>query len=449
MAAAATLAENGARTLVLDEQGAPGGQIYRAIERNEQRPQLTALLGKDYSSGGALAARLRASAATLRFGTSVWRVDEGCSVWARTDGRVERLSTRTLVLATGAMERPVPIQGWSLPGVMAMGALQIMLKSAGLHPEGRLVLAGSGPLVYLFAKQCLAVGMNNLVLLDTAPLTNFLSAAPHLPRALTGHGWRYLLKGMKMLAALRCSDITIHRGVHELVVQGDAHAQSVAFSIGKRRHQIDCDIVGLHEGVIPNQQIIRSIGCIHDWDETQHCFHPRRDAWGRSSKPGIFVVGDGSGVVGAQGSVHDGTIAALAILGDLGRIPSSERDRLFRKEDRSRRAHLSVRPFLDRLYTPRAEIFDPPDPVIICRCESVRAGDVREVARRGCLGPNQAKAFLRSGMGPCQGRLCGPTVTEIIARSTGQTIDETGYYRVRAPIKPLTVGELAEQADFN
>ena len=80
-----------------------------------------------------------------------------------------------------------------------------------------------------------------------------------------------------------------------------------------------------------------------------------------------------------------------------------------------------------------------------CRCEAVRAGSIRQVIRQGCLGPNQTKAFLRSGMGPCQGRMCGPTASAIIARETGQAMDETGYYRVRAPLKPITVGELAGQ----
>src|SRR5690606_23942959 len=108
-------------------------------------------------------------------------------------------------------------------------------------------------------------------------------------------------------------------------------------------------------------------------------------------------------------------------------------------------AHLTARPFLDRLYRPRAEILAPADDVIVCRCEAVRAGAIRDMVGQGCLGPNQTKAFLRSGMGPCQGRMCGPTVSTIVASETGQSLDATGYYRIRAPLKPVTVGELAGQ----
>jgi bacterioferritin-associated ferredoxin len=81
--------------------------------------------------------------------------------------------------------------------------------------------------------------------------------------------------------------------------------------------------------------------------------------------------------------------------------------------------------------------------VVVCRCEEVRAGQVRAVVAQGCLGPNQAKSFLRAGMGPCQGRMCGSTVSELIAEARGVPVEEVGYYRIRPPLKPVTVAELA------
>ena len=85
----------------------------------------------------------------------------------------------------------------------------------------------------------------------------------------------------------------------------------------------------------------------------------------------------------------------------------------------------------------------PADNTIVCRCEEVTAGDIRHYARLGCLGPNQAKAFGRAGMGPCQGRYCGLTVTSILADANAATPEQTGYFRIRPPIKPVTLGELA------
>ena len=85
----------------------------------------------------------------------------------------------------------------------------------------------------------------------------------------------------------------------------------------------------------------------------------------------------------------------------------------------------------------------PVGDTIVCRCEEVTAAQMLEAIDMGAAGPNQLKAFLRCGMGPCQGRLCGLTVTELIAVARGTTPDEVGYYRLRPPVKPITLAELA------
>ena len=112
---------------------------------------------------------------------------------------------------------------------------------------------------------------------------------------------------------------------------------------------------------------------------------------------------------------------------------------------RARLAKLrALRRFLDRLYPPFAQ-FRPPLPrdVIVCRCEDVSAGDLIDVAAQGCMGPNQGKAFTRCGMGPCMGRQCGNSVSELFAHCHRKTVDEIGHYRIRPPLKPISVGQLA------
>ncbi|TPI11596.1 FAD-binding protein [Mesorhizobium sp. B4-1-3] len=445
MSAAATLSEGGARTLVVDEQPLPGGQIYRAVERNADNASLSAVLGSDYAAGAALAARMRATAAELRFNTSAWRIDADGTVWTKAHDKIERQQARTLVIASGAMERPVPVPGWTLPGVMTVGALQIMLKDSGLRPCGRLVLAGCGPLLYLFAGQCLEAGVSDLVLLDTAERANLIPALQHLPKAVCGHGPGYLRKGVGLIIALRRHGVNIYRGVSNLRIEGAERAVAVSFRAGRRTLRIDLDLIALHEGVIPSQQIARSIGCAHRWDEEQQCFLPVLDPMRESSIPGIFIAGDSGGIVGAAASAHTGALGALAILKRLDKITDTEFASRKAVTQRALRAHLTIRPFLDRLYRPREEVLVPSDEVIVCRCEGIRAGTIRDVVRQGCLGPNQAKAFLRCGMGPCQGRMCGPTVSAIVARETRQTPDTTGYYRIRPPLKPVSIGELASQ----
>ncbi|MBC8022542.1 MAG: (2Fe-2S)-binding protein, partial [Burkholderiales bacterium] len=101
------------------------------------------------------------------------------------------------------------------------------------------------------------------------------------------------------------------------------------------------------------------------------------------------------------------------------------------------------RRFFDTLYKPALGFRVPSDDTIACRCEEVTAGEIRAAVDEGCAGPNQVKAFLRCGMGPCQGRLCGLTVTEIVAQRRGIPPAEAGHFTARFPAKPVTLGEIA------
>lgn len=92
---------------------------------------------------------------------------------------------------------------------------------------------------------------------------------------------------------------------------------------------------------------------------------------------------------------------------------------------------------------PRPEIFAPEDETVVCRCEEVTAGQIREAAKLGRIGPNQVKTFTRSGMGPCQGRQCSYTVSHILAATQGVPVADIGFPRIRRPLKPVKVGELA------
>lgn len=148
------------------------------------------------------------------------------------------------------------------------------------------------------------------------------------------------------------------------------------------------------------------------------------------------------GIASVKSVAISGEIAALAR--DLGRIDPAALARESGPLLAARRSDMAIRPFLERLYRP-ADGFRVPvhDDVIVCRCEKVRRGDIAKAVREGCPGPNQIKSFTCSGMGPCQGRMCGHTVVETIAALSGQAPANVGYFRIRMPIKPVTVGDVA------
>ncbi|MHA1165766.1 MAG: (2Fe-2S)-binding protein [Alphaproteobacteria bacterium] len=108
---------------------------------------------------------------------------------------------------------------------------------------------------------------------------------------------------------------------------------------------------------------------------------------------------------------------------------------------------MRLRPFLDALFQPPKHLRIPEGKAtIVCRCEEVPAALIRESVALGCVGPNQLKSFSRCGMGPCQGRFCGLTVSEMIAETMGVPVSQVGALRLRPPVKPLMLGELADMA---
>jgi len=443
MACALDAARAGLDVLVLDENPLPGGQIYRNVGRSPLPD--AALLGDDYTDGADLVARF--VRARLRYwpDTLVWQITRGLQIsFTRRSGTAAsgQIQTKAVVIANGAYERPCPVPGWTLPGVMGVGAAQTLLKSSAVLPDGPVVLAGSGPLMYLFAWQLIRANRAPAAILDTTPSRNYWRALKDLPCALRTPA--YLAKGMRLLNAIRRSGIPHIRHVTQLSVEGDGRAESVEYTAKGHTSRLAANIVLLHQGVVPNVQLTRSVGCEHRWDEAQLCWHPRTDAWGETTVPNLFVAGDGGGIHGAIAAQTAGALTALTVLHRLGMLSRELRDTQAAPLRMQLDRHRAVRPFLDTLYRPSDAFRRPADETIVCRCEEVSAGEIRAMARLGCTGPNQSKSFSRCGMGPCQGRLCGLTVAELLAEAHVKPLAEVGYYRIRPPIKPVSLGDLAE-----
>jgi len=444
LAAAAEARQLGLSVTLLDEQPEPGGQIYRAVERAEAEGR-AASLGDEYRHGLALAESFRACGATYLSQHQAWQVEPDGRVYV-TDGAASReLVALRVIVAVGAMERPAPIPGWTLPGVMSVGSAQILLKTIGLVPDDGVWLAGSGPLALAYAAQVVASGGKLAGFLDTSRHARRRAALAHWRGAL--QGWRYISKGLAYYASLRAAGVRIIERVEAVEADGEARLQRVRWRIGAKWEAAPASGLLLHEGVIPNTHMTQSIGCEHVWDAQQLCFRPVVDAFGATDVEAIFVAGDCGGIGGARVAEQRGRLAALGACASLGRIPATERDRLAAPVHRELARHFAIRGFLDALYPPAPELLSPADDVIACRCESVTAGRIREAVALGCRGPNQVKSFTRCGMGPCQGRMCGPTVTGTIAAALDVSPSEVGSLRVRPPLKPLRLAELAALAD--
>lgn len=436
MAAATVTAGAGLSTLVVDEGPGPGGQIWRAIMTTPvmSRP----VLGSDYWAGAPAVRAFYESGATYLPSTQVWSLDAEGVAGLSADGHARYVSAKRVVIATGAMERPFPVPGWTLPGVMTAGAAQGLLKTSGLYPSGRLVIAGSGPLVWLYAAQLLAAGGHISALLDTTDSGARTAAIRSFPAFAASP---YLAKGLALMAKVRAR-VRVLRKVTSLAIDGRERATAVRFRRGGgTEEQIPADTILLHQGVVPQVNLTMAAGIAHRWDDRQLCFVPEIDALGQTGIERIAIAGDGAGIAGWEAAVERGRLAgigaarALGAAADLVPSPDPALKRL--------RALARPRAFLDTFYRPAVVFRRPAPETIVCRCEEVTAAEVEKAVDIGALGPAQLKSYTRCGMGPCQGRMCGLTVTELMAAKRGISPAEIGYFRLRAPVKPITLAELA------
>lgn len=195
--------------------------------------------------------------------------------------------------------------------------------------------------------------------------------------------------------------------------------------------------------MIPSIHITQSLGCNHSWSKQQRCLIPDLDEWGETDQSGIFVAGDGAGIGGAKAACVRGQLAAIGMAKRAGRMAADAVAQHTDALNRRLQTLLRLRPMLDSMYPPRESIYTPSDETVVCRCEELTAGDIRKACAIAQPGVNQLKAFTRAGMGPCQGRQCGYTIASIVAAEQQIAVEDVGFYRIRPPLKPITLGELA------
>ncbi len=442
MSAACSATALGLSTVVLDEQHSPGGQIYRAIETSPLTDR--SILGKDYWHGASLVDNFARSGAIYEPRTTIWgltppQADSHWQIGVSRDGAASFVDARHVVLATGAQERPMPIPGWTLPGVLGAGAAQILLKSSGLVPSGRVVVAGSGPLLFLLITQLARAGARIARVLDTTPRGRLRTTLRHWGAFALSP---YAAKGLR-LALEACAKAKFERHVDAIEAAGSTHLEAVRYRTGGRERSVAADTLLLHQGIVPNINLAAAAGCTVQWDAQQASFRPRVDAFGASSIYGLSIAGDAAGIGGARMAEAQGRLAAFHAAYVLGRLNAAEFKQRTQEAKRELAHWSRGRAFVDAMYCPSGTFTIPDDRTIICRCEEVTAGAVRKAIRMGCQGPNQLKSFLRCGMGLCQGRFCGLTVNALFAHERNIVPEQVGYYRLRFPIKPLTLGELA------
>ena len=400
MAAAARAAECGSRVGIVDDNFNLGGQIWRGASDEPQ--------GTESSTW---AERVRRSGATALCGLRVVHQPEAGVLLAETlDGFCE-LAYGKLVLATGARERFLPFPGWTLPNVMGAGGLQAMVKS-GLPIRGkRVVIAGSGPLLLAVAAYLRRHGAVIPVICEQASwgtLTRFGLALFTWPAKIA--------QGLQLKRDL--AEVPFAANSWPLAAHGQQALENVTIFRAGKIETIECDYLACGFHLVPNIELPLLLGCA----AINGCVQV--DDFQQTTVPSVFCAGEPTGVGGVELALVEGEIAGLAAAGR-----TTEAKTLFRQREKARRfAHL-----LDRTFRLRSELKALPLPeTVVCRCEDVPCSRLQQHTSW-----RAAKLHTRCGMGPCQGRVCGPATQFLFTWNPDS---------IRPPVFPARVETLAAMA---
>lgn len=444
LAAAVAAAECGVRPLLIDENAQLGGQYFRQPPPGFRLPDGH---GPELGEGRALIDRVRGMAVDHRPGTTVWGVfDQRVLAVARGEA-VERVEARAVIFATGAYDRPVPFPGWTLPGVVTAGGAQNLMKGYGVLPGRRVLVVGSGPLLLVVAHHLLAGGAQVVAVCEAAGTRARQRAGLRL---LPHPG--YLRQGLGYLRELRRAGVPVLAGhVIRRALGTDRITGAVVSPCNEwwlpltgteRTFDVDALVVGY--GFVPSTDLPRLAGCQYRHAPDLGGWVPVLDGRLQTSVPGVFVAGEGSGVAGSAVALEEGRLAGLAAARHLGGIDEARFRILAAPVERRLRRLAGFRAVLDalhRLQPGLTSLID--DDTIVCRCEEIRAREVRRAIADGARVVNDVKVMTRAGMGRCQGRMCGPAVTALVCGNTGIAPEVAGTFTARAPVKPVPLGALA------
>jgi NADPH-dependent 2,4-dienoyl-CoA reductase/sulfur reductase-like enzyme len=439
---AETLVAAGVRPTVIDEGRRDGGQIYRRQPEGFRRSYRTL-----YGTEAARAEAIHRCFDDLRGRIDylpealAWNVAHS-QLYVLQELRQLELAFDALVLCTGATDRLLPVKGWNFAGTFSLGGAQVALKSQACAIGKAVVFLGTGPLLYLVASQYVKAGARVAAVLDLSPWSARLAALPGLLAAPTT-----LLKGLQLTAALRQAGVAVYTGVQPVEILGTASGgvQGVIFKdVRAKQLTIECDAVALGLHLRPETQLADLAGCEFRFDADTRQWVPRVDPDGRSSVPSVYLAGDGARVLGAAAAEIAGRLAGMAVLEDL-RIRAPRFERAALRKQRSRLIRFA-RGLAKAFPWPAQQVCALPDETVVCRCESVTVGELRQIVQgTEAHELNRAKAFSRVGMGRCQGRYCGHAAAEVIADAARVPLEQVGRLRAQAPVKPMNIAAAQER----
>ncbi|MGW8300931.1 MAG: FAD-dependent oxidoreductase [Desulfobacterales bacterium] len=451
IAAAIQAARSGVNVTLLDENERPGGQCFRQFEKGFKVTDPN-VLGMDFKEGQELLHQFNSMQDRIQYlnNTLVWGIFEDRTLALARNGSSSKLGFKQLLLATGAYDRPVPFPGWTLPGVFTAGGAQKLVKSERVLPGQNILLAGTGPLQLVLADQILKAGGKITAILEAGYFTkNWFQGL----KGIWGN-WDFLMEGMRYLRSIQKAGVPFLRGHIILEARGDGQVQEAVITKVDENwrpklntaRKIEVDTICLGYGLVSSTELTMLAECEHQYDLRLGGYVPLRKANMETTVPGIYAVGDGAGVAGRKAAIEEGCIAGLSVASSLDCISHANAAAQIKPHRKKLNKIDRFRKILDEISLPRKGLYElATDDTIICRCEEVTLKQLKAALADETIQMKDFKRMTRMGMGPCEGRMCGPAVIEMMRHRLDASAEDVGCLKPRPSIKPVALGVLAAE----
>lgn len=453
MEASLLASQSGLETVVIDSYPQPGGQYFMQLPKKFKSEYET----DSELEGKILVNELNNSTATKFFNALTWAIfkeeDNGGWLIALYGSSCPNyVRSKFLILANGAYDTPIAFPGWTLPGVITCGAALILLKTQKLIPARRAIVTGTGPLLLSAAAHLIDTGVEVVAVCESSKL---------FPRGLRygltmlGHLHR-LKEGAVYMRKIIGSKTPYKMGTSIIEAIGTDKVESAVISkidrngspIKGTEEQYEIDLVVSGYSLTPNTGLARMIGCKMDYRSGKGGWVPQRNEYMQSSIPGVYIIGDGAGIGGAENARLEGQLAAVAIARENGNLTSVQAETKYKSLKPELTNEQRFGQMLEDLFSPKPGLIDlVDDETIICRCEEITLGEVKAAVSQGACTIAEVKMITRSGMGNCQGRMCEHSIMNSIIKNLKKgTVSphSVGYYSVRPPLHPLPQKFLAQ-----
>ncbi len=438
LAAAVEAAAAGLAVGLVDERVTLGGQIFKQLG-----PGFEGVLD---ARGRRLIEAAERSGARIMCSTAVVAIEGEEVVLVAEGERARTVRTRRLLLATGAYDRPVAFEGWTLPGVLTAGGAQTLVKTQRIVPGRHVVFAGSGPLALAFPAQLRSLGINVELVLEAGPPPRPGDVVRML-RAARGNG-ALLREAVAYRTSLLRARVPLRYRRIVMRAEGDGRVESVTHArvdadwrvVAGSEETVAADTLCLGYGFTPSVELARLAGCRFGYDENRGGPVVIVDDWMRTTVDGVLAAGDGTGVDGSYVAADEGRLAALGAARDLGSFAAETAAEAIRARIAAKRRFAGA---LRRMHGIGPGVYELADVgTVVCRCEEVTRGAL-EVAIETSSDASVVKALTRAGMGLCQGRNCQRQVAALIAARHALAIGAVEPGTPRLPARPVALGAIA------